>query len=91
MFVRKVAKEYGTCRFVEGTDVRGRNVSIIEDVVTTGGAAIAAVANLREAGAIVESILYVIERDPVGGSNLRAVDVEPISLFSLGELSRIDG
>jgi orotate phosphoribosyltransferase len=36
-FVRKKAKEYGTCRAVEGADVHGRNVVMIEDVITTGG------------------------------------------------------
>nr|WSY57400.1 orotate phosphoribosyltransferase [Streptomyces sp. NBC_00886] len=36
-FVRKQAKAYGTCRLAEGTDVAGRRVSVVEDVVTSGG------------------------------------------------------
>ena len=37
-FVRKEAKTYGTCRAIEGQDVAGKNVTFIEDVITTGGA-----------------------------------------------------
>src|SRR5262245_31231324 len=37
LFVRKAAKDYGTRRLVEGGDVRGRRVAVIEDVVTSGG------------------------------------------------------
>jgi orotate phosphoribosyltransferase len=36
-FVRKKAKEYGTCKLAEGAGVKNRNICIIEDVVTTGG------------------------------------------------------
>ena len=38
LFVRKKAKEYGTCKLAEGPDVAGRRVTLIEDVITTGGA-----------------------------------------------------
>ena len=37
-FVRKEAKTYGTCRAIEGQDVANRNVTFVEDVITTGGA-----------------------------------------------------
>ena len=38
LFVRKEAKEYGTCKLAEGPDVAGRRVTLVEDVITTGGA-----------------------------------------------------
>ena len=38
LFVRKEAKTYGTCKLAEGPDVSGRRVTLIEDVITTGGA-----------------------------------------------------
>ena len=38
LFVRKKAKDYGTCKLAEGPDVAGRRVTLIEDVITTGGA-----------------------------------------------------
>ena len=49
LFVRKKAKEYGTAKLAEGPDVAGRRVTIIEDVITTGGAVRDATA--RAAGA----------------------------------------
>ena len=50
LFVRKKAKEYGTCKLAEGPDVAGRRVTLVEDVITTGGAVRDATRALREAG-----------------------------------------
>ena len=89
-FVRKLPKSYGTRRVVEGVDVKGKRVCVVEDVVTTGGAVVEAVANLRAAGATVDTILFVISRDPQGQANLRAIGVEPSSLFAMDELIASD-
>jgi orotate phosphoribosyltransferase len=70
LFVRKQAKQYGTCKLAEGGPVEGERVVVIEDVVTTGGALIASCRNLREAGAIVDTVLCAIDRDQGGGANL---------------------
>jgi orotate phosphoribosyltransferase len=58
-FVRKQAKEYGRNRAVEGADVNGRRVALVEDAVTTGGSSLKAVAALRESGAEVTVCLAV--------------------------------
>ena len=63
-FVRKEAKEYGTCKLAEGADVNGKRVCIIEDVVTTGGAIIDGVRELRARGAIIDTVLCAIQRSP---------------------------
>ena len=63
-FVRKNAKEYGTCKAAEGAEVNGRNVCVIEDVVTTGGQIIKSVQELRNRGAKIETVLCVILRNP---------------------------
>ena len=55
LFVRKKAKDYGTCKLAEGPDVAGRRVTLIEDVITTGGAVRDATRALREAGAEVDA------------------------------------
>ena len=48
LFVRKQAKKYGTCKLAEGPDVEGRRVTLVEDVITTGGAVRDATRALRE-------------------------------------------
>jgi orotate phosphoribosyltransferase len=62
VFVRKEAKAYGTRRAVEGGEVRGRRVLIVEDVVTTGGAVVDAARLLREDGADLVGIVCAIWR-----------------------------
>ena len=60
VFVRKTPKEHGLGRRIEGGAVAGRQVVIVEDVVTTGGSSLSAVAALREAGAGVSECLAIV-------------------------------
>jgi orotate phosphoribosyltransferase len=60
VFIRKEAKEHGTKKRVEGGDVNGRRVVLVEDLVTTGGSSIAAIDALRAEGAIVTDMLAII-------------------------------
>jgi orotate phosphoribosyltransferase len=69
-FVRKKAKEYGTCQIAEGGDFAGRHVVLVEDVVTSGGAVLDAARVLREQGAVVAHVLCVIDRQEGGASRL---------------------
>jgi orotate phosphoribosyltransferase len=62
VFVRKKAKEYGTCQAIEGREVRGRKVVIIEDVITTGGAVFDAAALVEQAGGVVIAVVCAIWR-----------------------------
>ncbi len=71
-FVRKQAKAYGTAQLVEGVDVSGRIVTVIEDVVTTGGQVILSTADLRRLGALVSHVVCVIDRSGDGGAALGA-------------------
>ncbi|MBN2303274.1 MAG: orotate phosphoribosyltransferase [Anaerolineae bacterium] len=59
VFVRKQAKEHGTRRRIEGGDVAGKHVLLIEDMVTTGGSSLSGVEALREAGAVVKDCLCI--------------------------------
>ena len=63
-FIRKEAKDYGTCQFAEGLDLKGKRVCIIEDVVTTGGQVVLSTADIRSLGAKVDQVLCVIHRGP---------------------------
>ncbi len=63
VFVRKELKEHGTKRRVEGGDVAGRRVVLVEDLVTTGGSSMAAIEALRAEGAVVSDCLAIISYD----------------------------
>lgn len=65
VFVRKEAKEYGTCKFAEGFDIEGKKVCVVEDVVTTGGQVVLSTKDLRSLGATVNHVLCVIHRGPI--------------------------
>jgi orotate phosphoribosyltransferase len=60
VFIRKELKEHGTRKRVEGGDVTGRRVVLVEDLVTTGGSSIAAIEALRAEGAVVSDCLAII-------------------------------
>ncbi|MFT4288085.1 orotate phosphoribosyltransferase [Nocardioides sp.] len=66
LFVRKKAKEYGTAKLAEGPGFDGRRVTLIEDVITSGGAVRDATLVLRGAGAIIETVVCAIDRSPEG-------------------------
>ena len=61
-FVRKQAKSYGTCRAVEGSEVKGRRVVIVEDVISTGGAVADAARLLEKEGAVLIGVVCAIWR-----------------------------
>jgi orotate phosphoribosyltransferase len=60
VFVRKQTREHGLGRRVEGGEVDGRRVLLVEDMVTTGGSSLAALQALRDAGALVEDCLAIV-------------------------------
>ncbi|MFT3966576.1 MAG: orotate phosphoribosyltransferase [Sphingobium sp.] len=62
VFVRKQAKDYGTCLAVEGGDIAGRSLVLVEDVITTGGAVVDAARLVRDAGGRIRAILCAIWR-----------------------------
>jgi orotate phosphoribosyltransferase len=60
VYVRKQAKAHGTQSRVEGGDVAGKRVLLVEDMITTGGSSLSAVAGLRESGAVVNDCMAII-------------------------------
>jgi orotate phosphoribosyltransferase len=91
VFVRKEPKTYGTCQLAEGTDVDGRRLAVVEDVVTSGGQVIASCADLRQRGATVAGVLCVIDRQAGGTERLREAGFELRALFTMEELGAATG
>jgi len=86
IIVRKEKKEYGTRKKIEGELAAGDRVTIIEDVATTGAGAAKAVKTLRELGAIVDTIIVVVDSEEGAEENLRKMDVSFIPMVKAKEL-----
>jgi orotate phosphoribosyltransferase len=86
LIVRKEAKGYGTGNRLEGHFEEGEVVCLIEDVVTSAGAAVEAVEALREAGLRVGTAVCVVDREEGGADALARVGVRLRPLFRASEL-----
>ena len=86
LIVRKEAKDYGTSNRIEGAFETGERVCLVEDVVTSGGAAVTAVEALREAGLECRTAVCVVDREEGGSDELARVGVRLRALFRAGEL-----
>ena len=87
-FVRKKAKEYGTCKLAEGHNVNEKNVCIIEDVVTTGGQIIESAKELRKLGAKIDTVLCVILRDEKAISILAEEGLTLVPAFTMDYIKK---
>jgi len=87
LIVRKEPKGHGTEAWIEGLlPPEGTKVTVLEDVVTTGGSAIKAVEKLRDAGYIVERVVAIVDRQEGGKDAMIEANLELCSLFQLSEL-----
>lgn len=80
--VRKAGKAHGLQRRIEGPDIAGRRVLIVEDTSTTGGSALDAVEAAREAGAEVVGVAVIADRDT--GAAERVAEQVPTYRFAYG-------
>jgi orotate phosphoribosyltransferase len=84
--VRKEAKTHGTGKLIEGPYSTGDRVVVIEDVITTGGSALRAIAAIRAAGGVVIGVLAVVDREEGGREALAAAGVPVIALATASEV-----
>ena len=84
--VRKEAKTHGTGKLIEGPFQAGDRVVVIEDVITTGGSALKAVAAVRAAGGVVLGVLAVVDREEGGRDVLLAEGLEVETLAGASEI-----
>jgi orotate phosphoribosyltransferase len=87
-FVRKEAKAYGTRRLAEGAEVAGRQVLVVEDVVTSGGQIAMSTRELRAMGARIDHALCVIDRQEGGTQALAGDDIVLHALLTREDLHR---
>ena len=89
LIVRKEAKGHGTQAWIEGPlPKEGTKITVLEDVITTGGSAIKAVKRLRDAGYEVNKVVSIVDRqeDAEADIAMKLAGLELISLFTLKEL-----
>ena len=86
VLVRKEPKGYGTSKQIEGKLVPGERVTIIEDVVTTGGDSLRSAQVLRDAGLDVIHLIVVLDRGEGGEDNIRNAGVPYSPLFRITDL-----
>ena len=90
LIVRKEPKGHGTAAWVEGPlPPLGSKITVLEDVITTGGSAIKAVEALRNIGYVVDRIVAIVDRQVDGEAdiNMCAAHVELFSMFTLDEIA----
>ena len=87
LIVRKEAKGHGTGAWLEGPlPPKGSVITVLEDVVTTGGSSLKAVEQLRNQGYLVKQVLAIVDREEGGLDAMTKADLELNSLFFLKEI-----
>ena len=84
--VRKQAKSHGMARLIEGPDVKGKNVVVVEDTSTTGGSPLTAANALKEAGANVVAVATVVDRATGAKEVIEEAGFKYLSAISLEDL-----
>jgi orotate phosphoribosyltransferase len=90
-FCRKKPKDYGTRLQVEGGVDPGEKITIIEDVITSGGAAIDAINVLRELGVEILGLICVVDREAGGAEKFKEMGVDFYPLFTWSQLTELTG
>jgi orotate phosphoribosyltransferase len=83
VIVRKQKREHGTGKQIEGGDVSGKKVLILEDVTTSGGSVIKTIRAIREEGGIVDKVIVVVDRDSGAKEKIQNIDVSLIPLLDI--------
>ncbi|GAB2647965.1 orotate phosphoribosyltransferase [Nocardia goodfellowii] len=85
--VRKAAKTHGMQRQIEGPEIVGKRVLVVEDTTTTGNSPLTAVRALRDAGATVVGVATVVDRETGADQVIAAEGLEYRSILGLKDLA----
>src|SRR5215471_2545981 len=86
VLVRKEVKDHGTARALEGLLEPGDRVTVVEDVLTTGGEAIRAIEKVQASGGTVIGLVAVLDREEGAAQNLHRLGVPFTPLFRKSDL-----
>jgi uridine monophosphate synthetase len=86
IYPRREVKEYGTKKAIEGAFTPGETVVVLDDLVTTGGSKLEAIAPLAEAGLVVKDIVVLVDRGQGGTEELAAHGYALHAVLTLGRL-----
>jgi orotate phosphoribosyltransferase len=89
--VRKEAKTHGTGKLIEGNFREGARVVVVEDVITSGGSALQAIAAVKAASGIVLGVLAIVDREQGGREKLEAAGVQVVALTTASRLGLRSG
>lgn len=84
--VRKEPKDHGRGRQIEGADVAGKRVVVVEDTSTTGQSALKAVEVLRAAGAEVVAVAVIVDRNTGSRQAIEAEGLQYLAAIDLDDL-----
>ncbi|GAA3598977.1 orotate phosphoribosyltransferase [Klugiella xanthotipulae] len=84
--VRKEPKDHGRGRQVEGPDLAGKRVIVVEDTSTTGGSPLKAIEALEKVGAIVAGVAVVVDRNTDARARIEAAGYPYYAAIGLGDL-----
>jgi len=86
VIIRKEKRDHGTSKQLEGGDVSGKKVLVVEDVTTSGGSIIKSIKILREHNATVDKVLVVVDREGDARKKLENMQVRFIPLLEVSEI-----
>jgi len=91
VIIRKEKRDHGTGKQIEGGEVKGKSVLVVEDVTTSGGSVVKTIQVLRENNAEVDRVLVVVDRESGARELLQKLEVEFIPLVSVSEILKNRG
>ena len=84
--VRSIYKDHGTKKIIEGPTIENATITLVEDVVSTGGSLIKAIDRLEDQGIRISNILSIVDREMNARSKFLERNISYNPLFKISEL-----